>query len=97
MQRLAGDCTQAARMCMFAFLYQCEWVGVRFCGPEGRPGTSDVFPLSGISGLSVDSTFLSVLPSPVAPSVFSFFSFWPILLPTHYFSRDMLFFLRPLS
>ena len=29
--------------------------------PEGRPGMSDVFPLSGISGLSFDSTLLSPL------------------------------------
>ena len=29
--------------------------------PEGRPGMSDVSPLSGISGLSVDSTLLSPL------------------------------------
>ena len=29
--------------------------------PEGRPGMSDVSPLSGISGLSFDSTFLSPL------------------------------------
>ena len=29
--------------------------------PEGRPGMSDVSPLSGISGLSFDSTLLSPL------------------------------------
>ena len=29
--------------------------------PEGRPGMSDVSPLSGISGLSFDSTLLSLL------------------------------------
>ena len=29
--------------------------------PEGRPGMSDVFPLSGISGLSFDLTLLSPL------------------------------------
>ena len=29
--------------------------------PEGRPGISDVSPLSGISGLSFDSTLLSPL------------------------------------
>ena len=29
--------------------------------PEGRPGMSDVSPLSGISGLSSDSTLLSGL------------------------------------
>ena len=29
--------------------------------PEGRPGMSDVFPLSGISGLSFDSTLASPL------------------------------------
>ena len=33
------------------------WTG----GPEGRPGMSDVSPLSGISGLSFDSTLLSPL------------------------------------
>ena len=34
---------------------------VRTISPEGRPGMSDVSPLSGISGLSFDSTFLSPL------------------------------------
>ena len=32
-----------------------------FKPPEGRPGMSDVSPLSGISGLSFDSTLLSPL------------------------------------
>ena len=45
--------------------------------PEGRPGMSDVSLLSGISGLSFDSSFLSplmfFLPSPLALSVLSFF------------------------
>ena len=49
---------------------------------EGRPGMSDVFLLSGISGLSFDFPFLSpllfflllvFLPSPLALSVLSFF------------------------
>ena len=60
----------------------CAREHVRACAsmwPEGRPGSSDVSPLSGISGLSFDSTFLVILPSPVAYSVFSF---WPSLLPT---------------
>ena len=39
--------------------------GSRLChgwnNPEGRPGMSDVSPLSGISGLSFDSTLLSPL------------------------------------
>ena len=42
--------------------------------PEGRPGMSDVNLLSGISGLSFDSPFLSpllfFLPSPLVLSVF---------------------------
>ena len=42
--------------------------------PEWRPGMSDVLFLSGISGLSFDSSFLSpllfFLPSPLALSVF---------------------------
>ena len=29
--------------------------------PEGRPGSSDVFPLSGMSGLSFDPIFLVLL------------------------------------
>ena len=29
--------------------------------PEGKPGISDIFPLSGLSGLSFDSTLLSPL------------------------------------
>ena len=45
--------------------------------PEGRPGMSDVCLLSGISGLSFDSPFLSpflfFLPSPFALFVGSFF------------------------
>ena len=45
--------------------------------PKGRPGMSDVTLLSGISGLSFDSPFLSpvwfLLPSPLALSVLSFF------------------------
>ena len=45
--------------------------------PEGRPGMSDVPLLSGISGLSFDSSFLSpllfFLPYPLALSVLSFF------------------------
>ena len=46
-----------------------------FMTPEGRPGMFDVSPLSGISGLSFDSTLLSplvLLPSPVTLSVLSF-------------------------
>ena len=57
--------------------------------PEGRLGMSDVSPLSGISGLSSDSPFLSpllfFLPSPFALTVLSFF-----LLMVHspvYFTR----------
>ena len=34
-------------------------LGVYVDAPEGRPGMSDVSPLSGISGLSFDSTLLS--------------------------------------
>ena len=49
--------------------------------PEGSPGSSDISTLSGISGQSFDSIFLSALllfcPSPVASSVFSFLCFWP--------------------
>ena len=44
--------------------------------PKGRPGMSDV------SGLSFDSTLLSLvlLPSPVTLSVLSFSACWPFLL-----------------
>ena len=43
------------------FLLNCPLV--YDCGfyPEGRPGMSDVTPLSGISGLSFDPTLLSPL------------------------------------
>ena len=48
-----------------------------FLPPEGRSGMSDVTLLSGISGLSFDSPFLSpllfFLPSSLALSVLSFF------------------------
>ena len=37
----------------FFFFFFCQY------GPEGRPGFSDVSPLSGISGLSFDSIFVS--------------------------------------
>ena len=42
---------------------QCmhEYVGYRTSSPEGRPGMSDVYLLSGISGLSFESAFLSPL------------------------------------
>ena len=42
---------------------------------EGRPGMSDVSLLSGISGLSLDSSLLSLvlLPTPIALSILSFF------------------------
>ena len=43
--------------------------------PERRQRMSDVPPLSGISGLSFDSLFLSrldLVPSPLAPSGLSF-------------------------
>ena len=54
-------------------------------------------PLSGISRLSFDSICsLVVLPSPVAPSVFSFFCFWPSLLHTlNCYSRYRLFLYVP--
>ena len=65
--------------------------------PEGRLGMSDVSPLSGTSGLSFDSTLLTIsslvfLPSPVALSVF-FFSLacWPILL--NFFQKILQYFL----
>ena len=69
--------------------------------PEGRPGMSDVSLLSGISGLSFDSTLLIsslvLLPSPVTLSVLSSSACWPFLLNLfqkilQYFSlRDGLF------
>ena len=42
-------------------------------GPEGRPDTSDVSPLSGISGLSLDSTIFF-------PQL-SCYVFYPVMLP----------------
>ena len=69
--------------------------------PEGRPGSSDVSTLSGISGLLFDSIFLwslVILPSPVAHSVFLLVSaFGPVccLLSRNVFkkvfSRDRLY------
>ena len=58
---------------MISFIGQCQGKFPRL-GPEGRPCSSDVSTLSGMSGLSFDSICsLVVLPSPVDPSVFSFF------------------------
>ena len=52
-------------------------VSVCVCSPKGRPWMSDVSLLSGISGLSFGSPFLSpllfFLPSLLALSVLSFF------------------------
>ena len=49
--------------------------------PERRQGISDVSSLSGISGLSFDSTSLSLLlPSPVTLSISSFSACWSFLL-----------------
>ena len=63
----------------FYFQKNLEYLLLRdrvFC-PEGRPWMSDVIVLSGISGLSFDSPFLSpllfFLPGPLALSVLSFF------------------------
>ena len=53
--------------------------------PKGRPGSSDVSPLSGNSGLSVDSVFLSALLLFLVLLLFlasPLFCFWPSLLPT---------------
>ena len=56
---------------------------------------SDVTLLSGISGLSFDSPFLSLLlfflPSPLALSVLSFFCYWSILLT--FFQKTIKYFL----
>ena len=61
---------------------------------EGRPGMSDVFPLSGISGLSVDSTFPStlfvILSSPFALScllLFRLLAHSPAYFPVHGMAR----------
>ena len=55
---------------------------------------SDVSPLSGISGLSFDSTLLSpllvLLPSPVTLSVLSFSACWPFLL--NFFQKILQYF-----
>ena len=66
------------------FCFQC-WQCLRdlLKPPEGRPGMSDVSPLSGISGLSFDSTLLS-------PLLF----FCLVLLP---FLSFIIFFLLALS
>ena len=55
--------------------------------PEGRPDSSDVSPLSGISGLSFDSIFLSAPLSLCPVQLLIQLSspcccFWPSLLPT---------------
>ena len=63
-------------------------VGLEECSgltPEGRPGMSDVSPLSGISGLSFDSTLLSPLLFfclDLLPFLSSFF------LPPHWGAAD---------
>ena len=54
---------------------------------------SDVSPLSGISGLSFGSIWLStlvLLPSPVTLSVLSFSAYWPFLL--NFFQKILQYF-----
>ena len=56
--------------------YSVTWPYYKVTAPKGRPGVSDVFPLSGISGLSFDSTLLSplvILPIPSTLSVVSLY------------------------
>ena len=83
-----------------------HWHCVVHGSPDRKPGMSDVSPLSGISGLSFDSTLLSpllfiLLPSPVTLSVSSFSACWSILLNLKkkilqcFLLRDMLFCMAP--
>ena len=65
--------------------------------PQGRPEMSDVFPLSGISGLSFDSTLLSPLFFFCLVLLlflsYSFSGYWSILL--HFFPENSsIFFIK---
>ena len=61
-----------------------EYGGYRISFPEGRPGMSDVHLLSGISGLSFESAFLSPL--------LIFFFLVPLFFMFVNFSANGLFF-----
>ena len=74
-------------------ILECLWFGdvcgitrrqivAFFSAPEGRPGMSDVTPLSGISGLSFDSTLLPTL---------SFFCLSLLLFLSYLFSFSFFF------
>ena len=75
--------------------------------PVGRPGTSDVIPLSGISDLSIDSTHFSVSSflvlhySPVALSVCPFSAYspfsWRFLFVCFFFRKVSIYILLKLS
>ena len=54
------ECLIAQILCV-AFAFRVHLRNFSITPPEGRPGMSDVSPLSGISGLSFDSTLLSPL------------------------------------
>ena len=72
-------CTLFSFVCLFV-----SFCFALFLVPEGRSGMSDISLLSGISGLSFDSTLLSPLlffpPSPVTLSILSFSACWSLLL-----------------
>ena len=63
---------------------------------EGRPGMSNVFPLSGISGLLFDSPFLShllfFLSSPLSP-----FSLESLMVHSPVFQKTPTFFVKDLA
>ena len=74
---------------------QCQKRVSYYCSehPKGRPGMSDVSPLSGISGLSFDSTLLSPLLffCLVLLPFLSFSASWPFLL--NFFQKILQYFL----
>ena len=70
--------------------------------PEGRPELEVfcLFPLSGISELSTDSSFLSsllVLRGPVSPSILSFFFCYCNMLLTFFPQKSLACFLKRLA
>ena len=68
-----------------------QYGGYRTSSPEGRPGLSDVYLLSGISGLSFESAFLSPLLIFFSFFLFLFLSSLLVLYVCHFSANGLVF------